>query len=160
MTGFITAWIAGLEGQYSLNTNGEVYNHLFNPPRLIAHSKVNRPNTNYILVQLYDRNLKLRKRYILSRLIWETFRFEKLNRTDTVGFIDNDYTNCKLSNLKVYKREVPNYEKYKVIDETGNNISFKRINEICYIYGLTVKQIKQAIKSGDWVSVIQKKNLE
>ena len=87
-----TIIIDGIETQYQINENGEIYNTKTNN-FLKGHIE----NTGYVSVNLNINGIK--KKYSLHRLMADTF-LDNPNNLPIVNHIDGDKTNNKLENLE------------------------------------------------------------
>ena len=87
-----TIIIDGIETQYQINENGEIYNTKTNN-FLKGHIE----NTGYVSVNLNINGIK--KNYSLHRLMADTF-LDNPNNLPIVNHIDGDKTNNKLENLE------------------------------------------------------------
>jgi len=154
----IKTWVPSFEGIYQISSEGKIYSWKSGNPEEIRPSR-NDPK-RHMTVELSDGNS--RKKYYIHRLVWESFNLEKLTRKDWIHHKDKNLLNNSLSNLerKTNKKpKEPKLGKYAVLAEDGTRKEYSSLTDISKEYGLSPGEVKRAIRTGEWQTVIQKKNL-
>jgi hypothetical protein len=156
------AWISGFEGEFQIDTLGNIYSWKSGEPKLIKPS----PRANgHAIVCLTSKDRDGECRQYVHRLVYETFKLHKLKRSEWIKHKDGDLSNNNITNLEIRKvgkdPEISgsNTIKYEVHEEGGIVRAFSSREDISKEYGLSSKKIIKGLKTGEWVEVLQKKNL-
>ena len=134
--------------KYLINTGGEVYS-LKNKNR-----KLLTPYKKDLTKNIYYVNINKRHK-ALAKLVYESF-VRTLEEYEMIDYIDKDYTNCSLVNLKVIRKSDKLQVKYaltpiqkveirkKYYFDRKENSAIKLAEE----YNVSVATIKNAIQEG------------
>ena len=161
MGGFITAWIKHFEGDYQITSHGEIFSWKTGNPKPIKPTFIKKTGHSIVC-------LKNEKHYLkayLHRIVWETFKAEKLGPKDWIYHTNFDRSDNRISNL--YKKTVTAPGErikappitYKVIEDNGVEREMDNLEEISIYYGLSLSKIQNGLRSGREIEVMQKKNL-
>ena len=121
-------YLAGDDGHiYSVNTGKQMYTV--------------KDKNGYLLVQLFDSELKKRHTFAVHRLIAKSFLGEKSIDTDTINHIDGNKQNNVPSNLEYVNRSEQMYHAYhlglkKPVYNSNQKLSYEQVTEIRKRYSL------------------------
>ena len=150
--------IKGYEGIYQVNEYGVVKSLARKKGTVLAKEKILKTDLSsagYLRVTLSKENVT--KRYLLHRLVYETFIGE-IPPKMTIHHIDEDKTNNHINNLLVctsrqnnhFSRVVKGYKLFKkdVDFIRSNNLTAKQVVEK---YGISHRHALRVIKNERWV---------
>jgi len=152
-------WIDSYEGEFQADTDGNVYSWKSGEPKIL---KPTARKGGHLLVYLNSSDGKRYKRAYVHRVIYETFKLRKLKRSDWIIHKDGDLSNNKITNLELKntdKSSAAKEIKYEVIEEGGETRRYTNRTDISREYGISPSKIKKGLRTGEWIEVIQKKNL-
>ena len=155
----VKAWVKNFEGEYQITTSGNLYSWKTGEPVLVKPTVLRHGHHSVLLI---GENLKER-RYI-HRLVWETFKRERLKKSDWIYHINGDLDDNRLVNLRKKITGQPKEKPKKIIryyveTEDGGKKGYSTIAEITQDYGINYQKAKSCIKTGEWVEIETKKNL-
>lgn len=136
--------INGFENKYQVSTKGYVISLNYNNTgyNKILKTKVNKQGHLEVTLNKEDKHYYR----LLSRLVYETFTGNKLNKNDVLMYKDQDKTNCSLDNLYLITRG----ERQEITYDKGNRKTDKLGREYLKeyeFYGemLNVKQLSRKL---------------
>jgi len=162
-------WIRRFEGIYKITSDGKVYSYRYSPPKLLS-AHITKKGASVQLWKQVEVSPGVKQPYkekiFVHRLLWETFRGERLSKYDQIIHIDGNRLNNRITNLRkanktesklLNGRDLTNIKVIETI--TGNERVFDNLQEIAMFYGVNQKTLRKALKTGEEIEIVEKTEL-
>ena len=158
----ITAWVRNWPGVYMVSSKGRAYSWKSGKCKELKLS-FNMYTGHKTIFLTSSSSPDLNEKWYIHRLIYSTFLNVELKKGQWIKHLDGEVSNNALSNLELnekHERKFSPILKYAVVEQGGKEIEFTGLIAIGRQYGLDIRTIKRALKTGEFLEVFQKKNLD
>ena len=161
----LKSWIPGYLGMYIITSTGRVLSWKSGEEREIFPSIQSK--NGHKIISLFDNETKIKNKFYVHRLVWAVFKRDELDPVVWIIHKDGDISNNNITNLS---KKIVNVDpnslseddnfKYTSIEDNGAVYNFKTKKDIAFAYGMTYRLINQALKTGEEIEVIERKDLK
>ena len=157
----ISSWLQYYEGRYKVTSDGKIISFLTPDPTILKQTT---STSGHKIVSLKGED-GTSKKYYVHRLVYKTFSKQVLKPGQYIMHRDKNPANNDFSNLYMIsearkeRKKVEKETKIKVIEENGTERMFNTRSDVVKFYGIHAAKCNEAIRTGEWVEIITKKNL-